>query len=416
MKKIFLIFLSFTIYFNSFTNAHAQAVGGWTVNNIAAQGAKAVVSASQNVMINGKEYIKKGTALVAPTASQVSKVLARGAAGYALSVAVEQLLGAVDWVLDSANNQIKYYPPNSDPADPTYQWRWNGVLYNSPQDACSAFWSTRDGWKFVSVSEPTRQFPGCVGYNKEQDRYDVYTPVERVARTEAVEDEEQKTLPLDVVAAQVISNAEGGNTDAQTATVAAAQDIVNDAEKDDAKAAPLVNQFEDSATTENANAAEQDAANDATGNTKPNEAGGTDIALEFPAFCGWAPTVCQAAQVVISFPQKLENWYKESTKSISEAWTAVKDWAKTENKNNEENTDVQTIDENLPNINTGLFKASGSCPPDFQYAFPLPFGGTHTISYSYETACTWFSKLYFVVVTCGWISAYFIVMGIRKNE
>ena len=66
---------------------------------------------TKKVVIDGVDYIKKGTAKITPPASSVAKVLARGGAGYALSVAVEQLLGAVDWVLDPANNRIVYTQP-----------------------------------------------------------------------------------------------------------------------------------------------------------------------------------------------------------------------------------------------------------------------------------------------------------------
>lgn len=59
-------------------------------------------------------------------------------------------------------------------------------------------------------------------------------------------------MPLDVVAAQVISNAES-DTDkrpsAQVATTAAAADVVAEAEKDEAKARPIVNQAEANAET-----------------------------------------------------------------------------------------------------------------------------------------------------------------------
>lgn len=86
-----------------------------------------------------------------------------------------------------------------------------------------------------------------------------------------------------------------------------------------------------------ANPAEQEAANDVKGEAKPNETGGTDLALEFPAFCGWAPVVCEAAQVAISFPNTVAEWWNYSkTKSeewvtaISQSWAETKDWAKAE--------------------------------------------------------------------------------------
>lgn len=87
------------------------------------------------------------------------------------------------------------------------------------------------------------------------------------------------------------------------------------------------------------------------------------------------------------------------------------DWFKKEPEKDNDSSEIELTNPTLPNVNSGLFKASGQCPPDFSYPFPLPNGHTYTITYSYSFACTWFSKLYYIVVTCGWIAAYMIVLG-----
>ena len=107
MKTIIKIFICLSLIYTPMF-ANAANVGGWSLSNAVAQGASTVYDASKNVVINGKDFVKDSWVKITPTASQVSKVLARGGAGYALSVAVEQLLGAVDWVLDSENNRIIY--------------------------------------------------------------------------------------------------------------------------------------------------------------------------------------------------------------------------------------------------------------------------------------------------------------------
>ncbi|WP_173911052.1 hypothetical protein [Acinetobacter sp. Marseille-Q1618] len=238
MKKFVLGLASvFLLATSSLSNANVATLDGWGINNLTPDGAKSRIDAQKTVA----DIAKKSHAMIAPTAKDVGKVLVRGAGGFALSIAVDELLGAVDWVLDPANNQIKYYPPNAE-SDPTYQWVYDGVLYNSATAACRAFWNkTGFGWTFVSVDQPDREYPGCVGYNAEQNRYDAYQPTQRVARIEPIE---EKTLPLETVAAQVISNAESDDADAQAATTAAAQDILNEAEQDAAKAQPIVNQLE----------------------------------------------------------------------------------------------------------------------------------------------------------------------------
>lgn len=436
MKKITLIFLSFVIYFNSITLANA-AVGGWTMSNPIATGASTVYTGTKQLVINGADYIKKGTAKITPPATGVAKVLARGVAGYALSVAVEQLLGAVDWVLDPANNQIVYTKEtSSDPQNPSNQYIWTYDTV-SPTDACKAlinrsllpmFASLEP--KFHSISNIKYYFGGAsadckVEFNNGNiNTYEVTASL-NPAYDPSADDTEQKTLPLDVVAQQVISNAESGDKQAQVATAAAAADMVAEAEQDDAKARPIAQQLEANATTKPADEAAAEKANEAAGEqTKnPDKPDTTDIKLTFPIFCNWAPTVCEAAQTVISFPKTLTNWWetgKEKAEawatSISESWTEAKEWASSETKPEETDTEVDTIEEPLPNIDTGIFQASGQCPPDFSYPFPLPMGGTYTVTYSYATACYWFSKLYYIVVSVAWVIAFRIVTNTNTGN
>lgn len=435
MKKIILTFISFVIYFNSFNLAHA-AVGGWDLKNPVAQGASTVYDATKNVIINGKKYIKESSVKITPTATQVAKVLARGGAGYALSVAVEQLLGSVDWVLDPANNRIIYYkdPEIIDPNSPTLQkrWCWNHnppkACGSSPASAGQAYVALFNHKKYVSYSITIPDVQAAVVYEDQngqrQTTYILYAANPHY-NPNAEAEREEKYLPLPVVAEKVISNAESGDTNAQAATTAAAADIVAEAEKDDAKARPIASQAEANATTKPADAAEAEKANEAQGEAKPNEANpeATDLSITFPIFCNWAPTICEAAQVVISFPNTLTEWWESANQkaddwatSISQAWTAAKEWASTENKPDDESTEVDIIPDKPPALDTGILTASGQCPPDFSYPFPLPFGGTHTISYSYATACYWFSKLYFVVITVASVISYKIVTGTQGRS
>lgn len=55
---------------------------------------------------------------------------------------------------------------------------------------------------------------------------------------------EEATLPLETVAQKVIDNANGGSLDAQVATLAAAAQIIAEAEQDDVKAKPIVDELE----------------------------------------------------------------------------------------------------------------------------------------------------------------------------
>lgn len=433
MKKFLTVFFAFTLYFNLISQANA-AVGGWDLKNPVAQGASTVYDATKNVLINGKKFIKESSVKITPPASQVAKVLARGAAGYALSVAVEQLLGSVDWVLDPANNQIKYYldNPPTDINDPTlkYYWESQGKRATTPQAAAlqgaisneyvcgttnCVIYPDPDrpatDTRFYYCAVPNGQFMGC-GYLAQRLANPAYNP-------NAESEREEKTLPLDVVAQQVISNAAGGDAAAQAATTAAAADIVSEAETDNTKARPIVSQAEANATTKPADAAEAEKANEAQGEAKPNEANpeATDLSITFPIFCNWAPTICEAAQVVISFPQTLTNWWEtgkskaeEWATSISEAWTAVKEWAKSDPQ---EDTELEIPEPEQPQIDTEI-AFGGSCPADHQAEINMGVG-VIKMPISYEPICTTVSTAKPVLIFVGFFIAALIIGGVKTE-
>lgn len=446
MKIILRIYISLCLILSPIfviNSANAATVGGWSIGGLVANGASAIAQGTKQVIIDGKNYLKKGTAKITPTASQVSKVLARGAAGYALSVAVEQLLGAVDWVLDPANNQI-VYTPNADPSQPNpnvpkfwlIQDKYinpDQVGFSSVAAACTfligkKLWSTSP-----VVSSVVATDSGCMTYNNAGSLFGsvglayVSNPAYDPAN------EEKKTLPLETVSQQVISNAESGDSNAQVATTAAAQDIINDAQQDETKARPIVQQLEASASTENADSAAQDAANDAIGESKPDTANpqATNIKLSFPVFCGWAPIVCEAAQVVISFPAKVQTWVtdllgqgrkieEEQKRTTAEAAkTAQATQAIQQELTNEKDLpakDTSTV--LLPDVpitpQTVNVNWGNSCPAPT--TVDLSFGGqTKQVTIlNYQFICEWAWVVEYSVIALASISSVFIVAG-RKS-
>lgn len=348
IKKINVFLLSLIvaispIIFMNRALANAYSDAGWDISNRMAQGASTIINGVKNV----GGAVARGTAKITPAAADVSKVLVRGAGGYALTVAVEQLLGAVDWVLDPANNQITYIDPNAIQPPQNYQYYFEGSkrasssvpfpIYYTLKQACG------DQLKlyFPNEVDPlTNRYCG-VPY-PDGHIYFYYTgnstPQDQIARRYAnpaydpQAQPERKKLPLDAVSDKIIANANAGDAAAQAVTGTAANDIAND----DAKAPPIIAQLEATKTYDQAGTAAGTA-------TKPNTADPTappevtDLALEFPAFCGWAPIVCEAAQKVISFPNTLTSWWdyakgksEEWVTSISTAWAEAKDWAKGE--------------------------------------------------------------------------------------
>ncbi len=144
MKKILVLLLCLNIVLAP-TYAFANtSLGGWTITQQIAQGASSALTATKTTIINGSNVLKTSTAKITPNATQVAKVLRGGAAGYALSVAVEQLIGAVDWVLDPANNQIVYHlePDTTDPQNnEMYMWTFQNHNFSyslTPTALCSS--------------------------------------------------------------------------------------------------------------------------------------------------------------------------------------------------------------------------------------------------------------------------------------
>lgn len=247
MKKSLAFFTSICLALSS-GFASAVTLNGWDVGNPTAVRASGLVNASKSV----GDVTKTSKALITPNASQVSKILRGGVAGAALTVAVNELLDGVDWVLDPANNQIRYYLPNDLSALPkVYVYGCLDKIFHANTQAveiCAlADMEKRFPGYFVSASAAlTSSTQGYVKVFREDSTYNTYTlsylPNPNYNPTK------EKTLPLDTASQKVIDNAQSGNTDAQVATVAAAQNILNEAENDAEKAKPIVQQLENNST------------------------------------------------------------------------------------------------------------------------------------------------------------------------
>ncbi len=240
-KKIIIFMTSLLLIINS-TLTSAATIGAWTVSNPMAVGA--------SILYDGSKGAVTSSVLITPNASQVAKVLRGGLAGYALTLAVEQLLGAVDWVLDPANNQIKYKPISIDSIDENYSYQCLGSSDNSVSKSltyCGQAFATSNDLilKYCDIFKPTSsyQYPVC-RFQRLDGRPESFVAATTVYDPKIIE---QKTLPLETVAQQVIENAESDNLDAQFAVLAAANNILSEAENDDAKAKPIEDELENNA-------------------------------------------------------------------------------------------------------------------------------------------------------------------------
>jgi hypothetical protein len=399
---VLILFIAIIPNFIFMQSANA-AVGGWTMSNPIAQGASTVYTGIKNITLNGADYVKKGTAIVTPTATGVAKVLAKGVAGVALSVAVEQLLGAVDWVLDPANNQI-VYTPDASPTQPNpnipkfwlIQDKYinpNQIGFSSVAAACTFIigkkvWSTSPVVSSVVAADSSCNFYNNIGslFGSVGLAY-VSNPAYDPAKPD-----EKKTLPLETVAQKVISNAASGDAAAQVATTAAAADIVSEAEKDNVKARPIAQQLEASSSTKPADEAAAAEANTATGTqtqnpTKPET---TDLKLEFPVFCNWAPIVCEAAQTAVNFMTDFEPDAESGEVTIHQ--------------------DSNIIFDDSQRVNF-----SSSCPSPEQFSVSF-FGASQNLEFSYQPLCDFMSMIKPFVIAGSYLIGAYIVMGLSRGS
>jgi hypothetical protein len=399
-KQIVVFFLALSLFIRP---TFASSVGGWSMGNPIAQGASTIYEGSKNVIINGADYVKKGTAIITPTAANVAKTLGKGVAGVAVSVAVEQLFGAVDWVLDPANNQIKYkIPKDITCSASSCNYKIDGVgTFATPALACSAFFAKTKATGRYVIDNAMPNSPGyCLGKLNSDGFSDVVIRVSQIIDTSS--EDKEKSIPLANVAAQVITNAES-ETDtekkaaAQVATAAAAADIVAEAETDSVKARPIAQQLEASSTTKPADPDVADKAAEAQGTAKPNEANpqATDLSLEFPAFCGWAPTVCEYAQTAIQAIADAKAEYADKPQENTDTELEIPD------------PEEQSIDSDI--------SFGGSCPAPLTTQVNF-MGINETIEFSFEDLCEIAEFIKPVVISVSAFSAALIVAGIRTED
>lgn len=434
-KQALVVFLAFVLHFTAFTTAYASAadLGGWTINSKIAQGASTLINASKNVVINGSNIAKTSTALLRPAVPQVTKFILKGAGGYALSFAVEQLIGAVDWVLDPANSRIVYHetndPQKPDPTSPVVFARLGGFAtlcnrtYNVQNfaslktDALSCFTSGGRKGDVTSVETAGQTVYVFISGDNGLDAAIYNTIPNPIYDPNAHPEKEEKFIPLDVVSQKIIDNAESSDQEAkagaQTVTVGAIEDALAN---DSATQSNARNQLETNSKTQTKE--------NAKGDTKPKDPtspdSGNELSLDFPVFCSWAPVVCEAAQIAISFPQTVTNWWDTSTKSITEAYELAKTKAKAVedyfNDKPEKDTDTQLDIDAVPpvDINTDI-NFGGSCPAP--KIVPVSFAGINTsIEFSYLWMCQLSEFLKPIVVALASYAAALIVAGIRQEN
>lgn len=230
MFRKIVIFLASLLFLLNSALVNAVTINGWNLLNPTAVGGSILYDATKGPVMS--------SVLITPNASQVAKVLRGGIAGIALSYAVKQLLGAVDWVLDPANNEIVYKDKENVSGVFKIGYMEGKTFKGSLNEAC-----------LIAVQEyiPTTKVKK-IEFEPKYNSYRCYyqiTPSSLYAVLYVVSTQEVKRkLPLIIAAQQVIENAESDNLDAQFTVLAAATNILSEAEQEDAKAKPIADELD----------------------------------------------------------------------------------------------------------------------------------------------------------------------------
>lgn len=217
-KRLLAFFLSFALIFSSTSALATTSVGGWTALDTITAGATNTINAVKGA---GSTAVKSAIT-IAPQAGKVGKLLLRGGAVGALAMAVPQLIGdGVDWVLDPANNRVKYTVTEESSEFTTVggvigSWVLGTHKSSDPQSA----WFSAHG---VPPAESTCKYISSTAYYCRSDSGITdqvnFKPDSSGSVGGSVT---EKYLPIDTVAAKVIANAEAGHAPSQEAVKATA--------------------------------------------------------------------------------------------------------------------------------------------------------------------------------------------------
>lgn len=200
--------LSFALIFATTARANAAtSVGGWTALDTITAGATNTINAVKGAGATGM----RSAVTVAASAGKVGKHLIKGGGSVALAYAMVELAdGAIDWVLDPANNAVKYTIPASAPTAGSIDE--NNCAYKAKQQKLSPPYTVTYDRIYVL----------CYANGKYFDSLIAGSPPLAGAPPVTGSPAEEKFIPIDTVAAKVISNAEAGHAPSQEAVKATA--------------------------------------------------------------------------------------------------------------------------------------------------------------------------------------------------
>lgn len=422
-KKVLIIYLVvIACVFTPTYRAYAASAGGWAFN-------------SYNVATSVVTALKGGaSASVAVAKSPISQKIAKGIVGgvivgAAIPLAISQISGialtAVDWVLDPANNQIKYKDktqtghvagsaviPNT---KYYYQMTYNGnqttnEFYTAEQSAAFAarFSDFYGGRTFVcSVASPGADmicnYNGDLWASIPSKTNPAYNP------SLPSSSDTYKTIPISTVADKIYDNAK---TDTASAS------IVNDAVKD------YVNEGSADVALDTAKAEADTTHNCGTG----THWSGSACVADTPSTpdTPFDPTdiidaIGKVFDAVMSLPDVINNALddllvdiKDFFQPVIDSVTDYFDWVKSEpTPENPTQPDVTTLP--TPQTDSVNISFDGGCPAPEVIPWSLA-GQNVDMTISYTPICDTATLLNPIIKLAASLGAVFIIAGIRRGD
>ncbi|WP_140408802.1 virulence factor TspB C-terminal domain-related protein [Acinetobacter baumannii] len=308
--------MSFVLIFApTYVFATSVSAEGWSVTKRIVNGATTFYDGTKNILLNGKSYAAKGSAFIIPNATQIGKMIVKTGAVFAVDLAIKALIGAVDYVMEPENNRVKYYGmiqafQSNSP--------YNGSVKvaKSQAEACQIsvdFVKSNTSANYSSVALGGAALSGTsleckiLAYRSGNTTPLVFLHYWTLT---GVKDDQPKYLPYEAIGYQLISDANANKSDAKAYVSSVADTALEqDEQKQLVPAQDIINQLEYNKTIPTTETAQGQSTPQADPNdpTAP-KAPPTDISINFPIFCDWAPTVCVAAQAAVDFPAKVDKW------------------------------------------------------------------------------------------------------------
>lgn len=412
IKRLMAVFICLQIaLFPNLVFASSIADSGWNITSSIVNGATTTFNAAKTKIINGASVAVTGVAKITPTGPQVGKFILKTGLTLAVTIALDELVNGVDYVLDPANNSITYKPKSASTTCsangsdcPSSAYLYNivggpddGSIFSSGDAACSFFNSKMgSGWWGSTTYQPNR---GCVGISSGT----VISPVGAyVNPAYDPSKDEKRTIGVDVVGGQIVTDA-ASKDEARAYTNSVANTITAPNEQDQiVPAVEAIGQFDNTSSYPSETTA------DTKTDTKTNADGTTTTTgtTDLPAACSWMPSVCEAAQVIITKPQVWAD-------AVSTAWADF--WTEPDLQKKDDTVDVENKPVDSPSkYDTDYVNFGGSCPTFSTNTITV---GSISIPLSFDLTpfCDWAKLLRPAVLGVAYLSALAIISTAIKD-